>query len=493
MLPRLFIGSSTLGEKVARALEQHLEKYARTYVWSSNLFEPGTTTIETLFQQLDLSDYAVLVMTPDDFLISKRHEQLAPRDNVVMEIGLFLGRLGRHRTFIMQPRYASIKLPSDLAGVTLVEYDDKRFALPREESSAVASAATTIRRRIEDPKQRELDFISAYIRFIAPETQLTDSYSTILTNHYTTICAEVERLTTSGDWRSLIEVKRRLREYFEYSGRYSEGVQFGRRYVTALQELGLDDEVLWTKVKHVGYLLILDGQHAPGRTEIENVLSEIDREDTTKRELLFYAYRYLSISYLRDAISGDMHRSERMLDRAEDVLESWTSNSRKRRELEARLSTNRGNVALTKGDTAEALSRYQESLDRFKALDDLEHIGIAHLKIAEVANAGGRISAADVQSHLQSAEAICIRLGWIEGHARVLEQRARHAALLAQHAQGRRNRQKIVREGLAVAQNAYGFFERIHRQEGIARTKELIAQLQGLAVAAGETLVQRKR
>jgi tetratricopeptide (TPR) repeat protein len=476
---------------VARALEQHLEKHARTYVWSSNLFEPGTTTIETLFQQLDLSDYAVLVMTPDDFLISKGHQQLAPRDNIVMEIGLFLGRLGRHRTFIIQPRYASIKLPSDLAGVTLVEYDDKRFAQPREESAAVGSAATTIRRRIQDPKQRELDFISAYIRFIAPETQLTDSYSTILTNHYTTICAEVERLTTSGDWRSLIEVKRRLREYFEYSGRYSEGVQFGRRYITALQELGLDDEVLWTKVKHVGYLLILDGQHASGRTEIENVLSEIDREDTTKRELLFYAYRYLSISYLRDAIGGDMSRSERMLDRAEEVIESWTSNSRKRRELEARLSTNRGNVALAKGDTAEALRCYQESLERFKTLDDLEHIGIAHLKIAEVANAGGPISAADLQSHLQSAEAICIRLGWIEGHARVLEQRARHAALLAQRAQGQRERQKFVRDGLAVAKNAYSFFERIRRQEGVARTTELIAQLRSLA--AGEPPVPRKR
>jgi predicted nucleotide-binding protein len=48
------------------------------------------------------------------------------RDNVVFELGLFLGALGPRHVGIIQPRDAGLTLPSDLAGVTRLDYGYSR-------------------------------------------------------------------------------------------------------------------------------------------------------------------------------------------------------------------------------------------------------------------------------------------------------------------------------------------------------------------------------
>jgi predicted nucleotide-binding protein len=47
----------------------------------------------------------------------------APRDNVIWEHGFFTGGLGRDRTFIVKPRGVDLKVPSDWAGITSLDYD----------------------------------------------------------------------------------------------------------------------------------------------------------------------------------------------------------------------------------------------------------------------------------------------------------------------------------------------------------------------------------
>ena len=61
--------------------------------------EQLTGTLEALVRMLDRFDFAVLVITPDDVVSIRGDIRQAPRDNVMFELGLFMGRLGPARTF----------------------------------------------------------------------------------------------------------------------------------------------------------------------------------------------------------------------------------------------------------------------------------------------------------------------------------------------------------------------------------------------------------
>lgn len=64
------------------------------------------------------------------------------RDNVLFEFGFFMGALGRKRVFGISPR-SELKLPSDLRGLTFLDYDPTRFQ--QHPDAAVATACNRIR------------------------------------------------------------------------------------------------------------------------------------------------------------------------------------------------------------------------------------------------------------------------------------------------------------------------------------------------------------
>ena len=119
---KLFVGSSSEGLGVARAVRQQLKDVAEITLWSDGLFGLGSGTLESLVQSLPNFDFAVLVVTADDLTMTRGKEQASPRDNVIFEAGLFMGRLGRFRTFLVYDSSAQAKLPSDFAGITLAQF-----------------------------------------------------------------------------------------------------------------------------------------------------------------------------------------------------------------------------------------------------------------------------------------------------------------------------------------------------------------------------------
>ncbi|MGC4089434.1 MAG: nucleotide-binding protein [Polyangiaceae bacterium] len=138
---------------VATALKAALESVAKARalnitvtIWSEGVFGASRSTIEALEVQLRLSDFAVLVAAKDDTVRSRGEEKDAPRDNVIFELGLFMGALSRTRTFLLVPRGTDLKIPSDLLGQTPLLFDPSEPDLAKALLAATGELADIIER-----------------------------------------------------------------------------------------------------------------------------------------------------------------------------------------------------------------------------------------------------------------------------------------------------------------------------------------------------------
>src|SRR5438093_1454020 len=125
--PSVFVASSSEGLDVAYAIQENLERDAETTVWPQGVFELSATNLTSLIKALARSDFGIFVFTPDDRVRIRKTIKSAVRDNVVFELGLFAGRLGPSRVFIVVPNRANdLRIPTDLLGVTPGTYDSRR-------------------------------------------------------------------------------------------------------------------------------------------------------------------------------------------------------------------------------------------------------------------------------------------------------------------------------------------------------------------------------
>lgn len=120
---RVFIGSSREGLSIAKEIQSGLaHERAIVEIWTQRVFGASQATIGSLEAKAKATDFAVLVLSPDDVAQIREEREVIPRDNVVFESGLFMGVLGRGRTYMIGPRGSDIKLPTDLLGVTTLDY-----------------------------------------------------------------------------------------------------------------------------------------------------------------------------------------------------------------------------------------------------------------------------------------------------------------------------------------------------------------------------------
>ena len=121
--PAMFIGSSVEGLPTAKAVQVLLDRSCEAEVWSQGTFGLSEGTLESLVLALGRFDFAVLVLTPHDLTVSRGTGRQVARDNVVFELGLFTGALGRDRTFMLFDRTRPPALPTDLAGITAATFE----------------------------------------------------------------------------------------------------------------------------------------------------------------------------------------------------------------------------------------------------------------------------------------------------------------------------------------------------------------------------------
>jgi|SRR5215217_221373 len=98
----------------------------------------GMTVAEKLEANNDVG-FAVVIMTPDDFGRSKTVDGESPRarQNVILELGYFIGHLGRDKVCAL--KQGDLEIPSDFVGVVYTAFDQGgawRLALAKELDAA---------------------------------------------------------------------------------------------------------------------------------------------------------------------------------------------------------------------------------------------------------------------------------------------------------------------------------------------------------------------
>jgi 8-oxo-dGTP pyrophosphatase MutT (NUDIX family) len=177
---RVFIGSSTESLPVARGLKANLEEHAEVRIWDEDLFTPGRYTLEELLDVTASFDFAIFVWTGDDAVHSRGVQFTSPRDNVILEAGLFYGRLGRDRVFLCAAKGSSVKTPSDLLGLKILSFQEPSDANYR---AAAGSAAAVIVSRIRalgairnaPPQLAAGPGVDIYPSFLAARAEIVDA------------------------------------------------------------------------------------------------------------------------------------------------------------------------------------------------------------------------------------------------------------------------------------------------------------------------------
>jgi hypothetical protein len=124
-LPRVFIASSSEARDVAEAVVIRLTNDSDPVLWE-NAFDLSSFTLPSLAAKTREAQFAVFVFHRDDKLVIRGNEYSAVRDNVLFELGLFIGALGLDHCYVLCPKSSegAYRLPTDLTGMTMAYYND---------------------------------------------------------------------------------------------------------------------------------------------------------------------------------------------------------------------------------------------------------------------------------------------------------------------------------------------------------------------------------
>ena len=137
--PRIFV---VYGHDIdaREELELILRRVRTNPIILQNIPGKGDTLIEKL-ESLTDADFACVLITPDDVGAKQekeRHLRPRARQNVVLELGMVLSRLGRSRVAILV-KGSDIEKPSDIDGLIYISFQEK-----------VSEAATELGASLQD-------------------------------------------------------------------------------------------------------------------------------------------------------------------------------------------------------------------------------------------------------------------------------------------------------------------------------------------------------
>jgi uncharacterized SAM-dependent methyltransferase len=151
----MFVGSSWEAKGLIRGLSLNLkDEEVDIRNWGTSRWSLSQGTLDGIEQKLDEADFAAFILSADDIAIIRGEQVEVARDNVLFELGLSFGRLGREHTFILAPK-GSLHTPTDLAGITVVQYQssdpDKRKSMDNPASELLEAIQARGRRERPGP------------------------------------------------------------------------------------------------------------------------------------------------------------------------------------------------------------------------------------------------------------------------------------------------------------------------------------------------------
>src|ERR1700752_5046686 len=112
----IFIASAAESRAIAEAISLELEAHGyRPLRWWTE-FPPGSVTVDHLLKIARTADGAVFLCSGVDKVWYRLSETASPRDNVILEYGMFLSTLGLQRALLLKDE--GTRLPSDIHAVT---------------------------------------------------------------------------------------------------------------------------------------------------------------------------------------------------------------------------------------------------------------------------------------------------------------------------------------------------------------------------------------
>jgi CRP/FNR family cyclic AMP-dependent transcriptional regulator len=142
------IMSSTEALDIAREIQNNFAHDSfSAVIWTNGLFKASSFAIESLERAVDALDFAIVIVQPDDLTNIRGEARPVPRDNIIFELGFFIGCLGRKRTLLLEPRDKEVKLPTDISGLMTIGY---RYGEPNDLPSLLVPACDQIRMIIND-------------------------------------------------------------------------------------------------------------------------------------------------------------------------------------------------------------------------------------------------------------------------------------------------------------------------------------------------------
>jgi predicted nucleotide-binding protein len=189
--PTVFVGSSSEGVGIADHLQPalHAKVPCEVTLWTQGVFEASLYTMASLIGAARKYD---LVATPDDTVASRDDTVFTPRDNVIFELGLFVGALGLDRVYLVTDETDGLKIPSDMNGVTRVRYRRRQDG---NMAAAVGPVALAIAPRIKALGARNL---TVGTESLGPQSQPAQG------DHARSLAREIDRICSSAraqGWR----------------------------------------------------------------------------------------------------------------------------------------------------------------------------------------------------------------------------------------------------------------------------------------------------